>query len=186
MQISDYMPNLYKNNIDMTNIIYSEQEELENHLKADIENSFHNTFIKLANEKGIKQYEDIFGIKADPLTESLEFRRQRVLTRLISNIPFTETYMINSINEILGVGSWEYELDYNNYNLTIQSTIPGRGWLNELYEFLKRTIPCNIIYEVIIYAATWQLISDNFQTWQDIYDTNMTWEEVMNAEWINN
>jgi len=186
VKVSDYVPNLYKNNLEMFNIINSEEQEFELNLKPDIDNSFNNTFISKANEKGIEQYEQIFNIKADPNTETIDFRRQRILSRLISNIPFTERYMVNVLNSILGEGTWNYEINYNDYTLTINSNIPGRGWLTELYQFLKRTIPCNIQYEIIIYAATWQLVTDNYDTWEDIYDSSMTWQQVMDAEWINN
>ena len=158
----------------MNNIILTEENELENKLKLDIDNSFLNSFISTANEKGISQYEEIFGIKPNPETETLDFRREHVRSRLISKIPFTERYLIDSLNVILGEGTWEYEIDYNNYELTINSIIPGKAWLTELYNFLKRTIPCNIAYEVIIYAATWK----------DIKDTDMTWQELMDAEWL--
>lgn len=184
MKISDYLPNLYNNNLEMNNIILTEERELENGLKLLIDNSFLNTFVSTANEKGISQYEELFGIKPNVDTETLEFRKERVISRLISKIPFSERYLINSLNVILGEGTWNYELDYNNYELTINSIIPGKAWLNELYDFLKRTIPCNIAYEVIIYAATWQLVKENFETWDDIKDTDMTWQELMDAEWL--
>ena len=73
MKISDYLPSLYKNNLEMNNIILTEENELENGLKLDIDNSFLNSFISTANEKGISQYEEIFGIKPNPETETLDF-----------------------------------------------------------------------------------------------------------------
>ena len=184
MKVSDYMPELYKNNLEMNNIINNEEAEFENNLKANIDNSFLNTFINTANEIGIEQYEELFNIKPNIETDTLEFRKQRILSRLISQLPYTERYMINKLNEILGEDNWNYTLDYNNYSLVINSTIPGKSWLNELYDFLNRTIPCNIEYEVIIYAATWQLVSDNFNTWNDIENTEMTWQELADAEWL--
>lgn len=184
MQVSNYMPDLYKNNLEMNNIINSEEIELENGLKPDINNSFNNTFIKNANLKGIEQYEKLFNIQPDVLNETIEFRRARVLNRLITQIPYSERYLIAKLNEMLGEGTWTYEIDYNNYTLVINSIIPGRAWLNELNNFLKRIIPCNIDYSVVIYSATWSLIKDNFATWNDIKTTDMTWEELMNAEWL--
>ena len=55
MKISDYLPSLYKNNLEMNNIILTEENELENGLKLDIDNSFLNSFISTANEKGMSQ-----------------------------------------------------------------------------------------------------------------------------------
>jgi hypothetical protein len=178
------MPDLYKNNLEMLNIINSEEAELEDNLKPNIENSFKNTFILTANLKGIEQYEKLFDIQPDALNESEEFRKARVLNRLITQIPYTERYLTQKLNEMLGEGTWNYEINYNDYTLVITSIIPGRAWLNELNNFLKRIIPCNISYSVEIYSATWSLIKDNFSTWKAIYDENMTWQELMDAEWL--
>lgn len=185
MKISDYLPDIYVNNREMSNIINSEENELENGLKLDIENSFKDTFAKVATEVGISKFEKILNIESDTTTETLDFRRKRVLNRLISQAPFTETYFINRMNEMLGEGNWNYTLNYNTYTLTINSMKPGNAWYREVLDFLDKTIPCNISYEVIIFAASWEQVYENFNTWQDVYDSNMTWQEVMDGEWTN-
>ena len=65
MKISEYSPKLYKNNIEMINIINSEEDEFENGIKSDINNSFLNTFVKTANESGIRRYEKLLEIPLD-------------------------------------------------------------------------------------------------------------------------
>ena len=42
MKVSDYVPQLYKNNIEMINIINSEEKEFENHIKLDIYNAYND------------------------------------------------------------------------------------------------------------------------------------------------
>lgn len=185
MKISDYLPDIYVKNREMQNIINSEEDELEDRLKLNIENSFKDTFAKVATETGIAKFEKILNIESDTTTETLDFRRKRVLNRLISQAPFTETYFINRMNEMLGEGNWSYELNYNTYTLTINSMKPGNAWYREVLDFLDKTIPCNISYEVIIFAASWEQVYENFNTWQDVYNSNMTWQEVMDGEWTN-
>ena len=126
MKISDYLPNLYLKNREMNNIINSEEVELENGLKLDIENSFKDTFAKVATENGIAKFEKMLNIESDETTETIDFRRARIISRLVSSIPFTETYFINRMNEMLGKDNWNYELDYNTYTLTINSTKPRK------------------------------------------------------------
>ena len=181
MKISDYMPAMYNKNIEMYNIINSEEIELENGLKPDIDNSFLDTFATVATEKGISNFEKIFNIKPDIITEDLELRRQRVLNRLITQIPYTEKFLIMKLNEIFDENSWTYNMDYNNYSLTITSLIPGRSWYNELLSFLDRIIPCNIVVTIEIFTATWNLVQDRFNLWEDLEE--MTWEELADAEW---
>jgi len=126
MKISDYMPHIYDKNKEMNNIINSEEEELENGLKLEIENSFKDTFAKIATENGLAKFETILGIKVDKETETLDFRRKRIINRLVSQAPFTETYFINKMNEMLGEDNWDYELNYGTYTLTINSTKPRK------------------------------------------------------------
>ena len=120
------MPHIYDNNKEMNNIINSEEEELENRLKLGIENSFKDTFAKIATENGLAKFETILGIKVDKETETIDFRRKRIINRLVSQAPFTETYFINKMNEMLGEDNWDYTLNYNTYTLTINSTKPRK------------------------------------------------------------
>lgn len=184
MKISDYMPELYNRNIEMNNIIDSEEDELEDRLKFGIENSFKDTFAVIATEKGLQNFEKMFNIKVNPDEDTLEFRRQRIISRLVSSIPFTETYLKNQLNMFLGKGTWNYTIDYNNYSITINSLKPGNAWYQELLDFLDRTIPCNMDWIINIYSATWAQVYETFNTWQDLYDSEMTWQDVMDGEWL--
>lgn len=183
MKVSDYIPNLYNKNLEMHNIIYSEEEELENGLKLSIENSFKDNFAIVATEKGIEKFEEMFKIEVDPEEETLEFRRERVINRLISQIPFTEKYLINRLNRMLGEGNWTYTINYNAYTLTVTTLIPGRIWYRELVNLMDELIPCNIDYTIEIFSATWGKVRDTYTDWQAIKNTDMTWQQLMDAEW---
>lgn len=126
MQVSDYLPKLYNNNKEMQNLVSTEEYEFENNLKLNIENSFKDTFALKATETGISNFEKILGIRSDETTETLEFRRRRILSRLISSIPFTETFLKNRLDSMLGEGNWEYTLSYSTYTLTINSIQPRK------------------------------------------------------------
>ena len=185
MLIKKYLPQLYDNNEDMLAIANSEEVEFETNLKPAITNSFKDEFVKIATENGIERFEKLFGIIADPETETLNFRRERLFVRLISQLPFTEKYLQQQLNAIIGEGQWSYDLEYNDYTLDIWITVPGRAWLNELYDFLDRTIPCNIDWHgnrIHIYQASWQQVKEGFSTWNDL--SSYTWEEIKFAEWM--
>lgn len=185
MKIREYLPQLYDDNTEMQALAYSEELEFENTLKPSINNSFKDNFIKVATINGIEKYEKIFGIIADPSTESIEFRRQRVLSKLLSQIPFTERFLQAQLDIIIGPNQWTYNIDYNNYTLDIYITVPGRSWLNTLKEFCDAIIPCNIITNINIFAAAWQQVKETFTDWQDVKDTCSTWQDVLDAEWLS-
>ena len=179
MKLSDLMPDLYNNNLEMSNIIYTEENELENNIKTDIDNAFIDNFANKATENGISNFEKMLNIKPNLDVEDLEFRRQRVLSRLISSIPYTEKYLINKLNSMLGEGNWDYTIDYNNYTLSINSLIPGKSWYREVLDFLNRTVPCNIQWSLNVYQASWGIVKDHFSRWNDI--SSMTWQQVLDG-----
>lgn len=183
MKINNYLPNLYNNNIEMKNIINSEEVEFEENIKPAIDNIFKDTFANVATENGIEQFEKILDIPTDTESESLNFRRDRVLSRLRSSIPFTETFLKESLDNYLGKNNWTYTIDYNNYTLIINSLKPGNTWYRELLNFLDSIIPCNIDWQILLFAATWKQVQDTFVTWDNV--SELTWDEVLNGEWIN-
>lgn len=186
MRIFDYVPEIYKYNIDYLNIISSEEKELEGKLKHYIKQEFENNFIKLADIEGIRKFEVLFNIKPNEDLEDLEFRRQRLFNRLTSRPPFTEKFLQRRLTEILGEDNWEYNMNYNTYTLDIYTLRPGRLWLQEFIDFMTVTIPCNILWTLYIYSIIWQAVLDNANDWQYLVDANLTWEDVMYGEWIEN
>lgn len=184
MKAHDYLPSIYDSNLEMNVAVKSYEDELEQDIKPDIENEFKDGFALIATENGISRYEKIFGIRPNTDTEDLEMRRERIMNRLISKIPFTEKFLQQQLDIIIGKGQWNYEIDYNNYTLDINITTPGKTWLRELNDLLDRIIPANVVWTVNIYQASWQSVKDNFNTWQDVYDANLTWQELLDGDWL--
>lgn len=183
MKVNKLLPNLYNNNIEMKAIVNAENIEFEEVFEAQIQNNFKNTFIATANLDGIERFEKLLNIDANPETEDIEFRRQRLFNRLNTNPLFTERYLQEKLNEIIGENIWYYEIEYNDYTLDIYITRPGKAWLEELTKLLEKIMPCNIEWTIHIYAITWQAVKDNTTTWNDLIE--MTWQEVMEGEWID-
>ena len=197
MQVRKYYPIIYENNFEMQNIGIAEEQEFDDNLKPDIKQSYKNTYVITSNEQRISRYEEIFSIVPDVNTETLEFRKERILNRLISQIPFTEEYLQQKLDVIIGKNTnpdftpgnvnntqWYYDIDYNNYELDIYVSTPGRSWYNELVNLCQNIIPCNIDWEIHIYQATWQAVKEHFATWGDVASTCDTWGDVLNGEWL--
>lgn len=181
MRVKELIPSLYENNVEMQALYNSQEIELDTKLKQYIDNKFLDTFASKATLQGIEQFEEMFSIQADPINESLEFRRARIMNRIVSSLPYTERYLINKLNTLLGENNWRYTIDYAKYQLKIYSLIPGKSWYRELQNLLSQIIPVNIDWEISVYAATWGIVKDSFSTWNDIKD--MTWQELEDAEW---
>lgn len=185
MKINELIPNMYDKNIEMQAIMKTEGIEIDDTIKLQIRTSFENNFIKTANEEGITRFERIFNIDADPETETLDFRRERLWNRFQTYPKYTEKYLQGKLDSIIGKNGWRYDINYDAYTLDIWILNPGKTWLNELTLLLKSIMPCNILWTIHIYHITWQAVKDNTNSWQDLIDKNLTWQEVLEGGWIN-
>ena len=176
--IKDYFNQIHNDNIDVQEIIKAVQPEFDDELES-LQFVYNDVFPQIATETGVERWERILGIIASPSIEPMQFRRDRIVNRIRTNIPFTERVLRDMINNILGPGAWSYELDHNNYELSVTSLRPGRNWLLEMIHSLESIIPANILYRLFIYYSIWQLIYDDFSSWQEVYERHATWQDVM-------
>lgn len=165
---------------------YNEIQEAEGYELQNVDNRI-NQFkqeisVITASSYGLEKYEKVFDIVVDPNLDTLEVRRTRLLNRFTSKAPFTEEFLKQQLNSLLGENNWNYTLDYNNYTLTINITIPGRSLAIELNKTLKKIIPCNILYTVNTYAASWRSVKEHFNTWGDL--RSYTWQQILDGEFL--
>ena len=118
MKVSDYVPQLYKNNIEMINIINSEEKEFENHIKLDIDNAFNDNFIKTATKNGIEKYEIMLNI---PINDSLDIedRRNQVIIKLLATPPYTYNRLLEILDMYCGKNNYEIYQNINAYTMKI-------------------------------------------------------------------
>ena len=193
MNINKLIPQLYNNNVEMNELINSENIEFNELLVTQIETSFKNNFIATADSDGLTKFENLLGLPIitldeleDPSEENLlNMRRTRLWNRINYSPVYTENWLKAKLDEILKPGNWRYEISYNNYTLDIYSLRPGKFWLNELVAILEKIMPCNIVWTIHIYTLTWQAVFEHVATWQDLYELDLTWQEVMEGEWID-
>lgn len=157
--LKHFFNRLYDENLDVDAIIEAVQSEIDT-LNDTLQGYFSNNFPMIATEGGILQWEIILGIVADTSIEPLEFRRGRVLNRLSSNTPFTERALQGIMDNIMGVNSWSYELDYRDYRLDITSLIPGKNWLREMAITLEKIIPANMLWYFHMYYNAHSRLAD--------------------------
>ena len=113
---------------------------------AKLERAQLNQFILTADEETISVYEKMFSILANPATETLQFRRERILNRMSLQPPFTMRWLQNKLDEIIGVGKWNAYVDYANRTLYIESFVVNQQWFNELRITINRIKPCNLVF----------------------------------------
>lgn len=143
--LGSFVPRIYKDVTEMDAIIDAEQRQLSS-AQTEASQAFANTFVLTANYEGIEMFEMMLGIIADPTTESMEFRRQRVLNRITLAPPFTFRFLKKRLDDIIGKGAWNAHVDFNNYTLYVESSALNQNWYQELEFTINQIKPCNIIF----------------------------------------
>ena len=143
--LKQYLPWLYKDIVEM-NALMDTEDSLFSKLMDEYIRGRNNQYILTADEHGIRIFEDIINIVPDPSTETLDFRRQRLINRFRTQPPFTFRWLQGKLNEIIGVGKWNAWVDNENYTLYIESSAEDQKWFQEISITVNNTKPANIIF----------------------------------------
>ena len=105
-----------------------------------------NFFFQTMDAGAVAMWETIFGIVPNPQTETLDFRRQRVLNRVSMQPPFTLQFLYNKLDQIIGRGKYEILVDYPNYTLYIRSSAENQAYATEVSYTVGRIKPAHIVF----------------------------------------
>lgn len=141
----ELFPSVYNGVLEIS-VLSETDDVLLDRALAKLERAQLNQFILTADEETISVYEKMFSILANPTTETLQFRRERVLNRMSLQPPFTMRWLQNKLDEIIGVGKWDAYVDYANRTLYIESFVVNQQWFNELRITINRIKPCNLVF----------------------------------------
>lgn len=143
--ICQYWPEWFRKILDFQALCQTEGEELRGMAEA-MDQVRQNLYVQSMDEGATAEWESIFRIVANPATESLEFRRDRVLNRLSMRPPFTLTYLYQRLDALFGPGNWEVEMDYPNATLYIEAAVEDQQYFSELSATMDIVKPCHIVY----------------------------------------
>lgn len=129
----------------MEALLNAEDTQFET-LQNEVTEVKNNQYVATASEAGIILFETMLGIKADTSTETLEFRRARVINRLSMCVPFTFKFLEEKLNGIIGTGLYTMTIDYNAFTLTVESSAGNQQWYHEIAVTLNMVKPANIVF----------------------------------------
>lgn len=144
-QMLDLLPQWYRQILDYQAICGAEQKEFDR-LGVSTGLTLDNFFPQSLTEEGLGQWEQALGIWADPQTETIEFRRARILNRLSTKPPFTLNFLRKKLDELIGPGKWEIYMDYPGYTLYVESSAKNQSYAVEVSYTVGRIKPAHIVY----------------------------------------
>lgn len=100
-------------------------------------------FIITSSEPFIRMREKGFDIRADPSTETLDFRKQRLITRQTTRLPLTQRKVNEIVRSIVG-DDYDEHLDIESCKVLFEVDATEISVSRELDEVLDRVIPLNM------------------------------------------
>lgn len=144
-QLNSYVPSYYRK-VDEMDALMEVEQSIVDEYQVNMLTAFQNTFVLTADISGIELFETMFSIVANPSTEDLEFRRQRILNRMTTSPPFTIRFLKQKLDSIIGEGKWKVTMDYANYTLYVEASAVNQNWYTELEFTINQIKPCNIVF----------------------------------------
>ena len=147
-------------------------------LAEEINRVADNFFLQTMDVETVQMWEGIFRIVANPATESLQFRRDRIINRISMRPPFTLRFLYSKLDELIGPGLWNVTVDYPNYALYIESNVDGQGYSQELIYTINHIKPAHITFINSPVAMSGIVLSER------VSEISYTWNYVLNGQWL--
>ena len=154
------------------------EDSIMDNAEAEKTNLEDNQFVLTANEYGIEQYESMLDIIPNPETESLQFRRDRIINRLSMTPPFTFRFLKKKLDGIIGVGRWNAYLDFSTYTLYVESSASNQVWFEEIIITMNNLKPANIVF------INEPLITQGLVMSEEISYSTMQYNYVLGVSWV--
>lgn len=166
------LPQWYRDVLDYQQICATEAEQFQA-LAAEINAVASNFFFQTMDAGTVSQWEQIFGIVPDTVTETLAFRRARVLNRISNRPPFTLQFLYQKLNELIGAGQWTVTVDYPNYTLYVESAAQNQSYATEVAYTINHIKPAHIVYVNKPYVTGQLWLSESISLSQIQYNYNL-------------
>ncbi|WP_068773463.1 putative phage tail protein [Paenibacillus sp. FJAT-26967] len=144
-ELIKYLPQQYRDILEFQKLTAAEDPEFDRLHKA-VEQALDDKFVLTASESSIRRWEAQLTIRADTSAETLEFRRKRIINRLSTKPPFTERYLQERLDYLLGPGKAIVSIDVQAAILKITAKLTDAPLFKELAYTIRNVKPANLVY----------------------------------------
>lgn len=144
-ELCKLLPPWYREVLDYQALCQAEQPVFQD-IKMQMQAVLDNFFPQTMDVSAVEQWEDTLHILADPDSETLDFRRQRIINRISTKPPFTLPFLYNKLDELVGKRMWSASIDYPGYTIYIERTAQSMNYTLELEWTINRIKPAHMAY----------------------------------------
>ncbi|GIO42462.1 putative phage tail protein [Paenibacillus apis] len=175
-RLLEYLPDIYHEVIDFVELTDTGAQEVISAEQA-ISTLFADQYVTEASEQAIKRREKMLGIQADPTTETLDFRRKRLINRYSTKPPFTVRYLQQRLDFLVGAGLTIVSVDPQAFILTVTTNIDNAALFKEVERTVKVTKPANMLYQ------QQTSLQDTIELRERIKARSVSWNYKLDGSW---
>lgn len=130
-------------------------------------------YIVTAKDIGLHRWERILGILPKD-TDTIEYRRDRILSRLNEKLPYT----LKQLRKLLEVlcGKDNFALYLNAYTLYVSVSVVAKRRFGDVQSLVERMTPQNIVLDIQQQCNTWGDVKTQCKSWREV--RTKTWRYV--------
>lgn len=172
----EHLPPWYREVLDYQQMCQTEEQQFAL-LAEEINRVADNFFLQTMDYETVQLWENVFHITANPATESLQFRRERIINRISMRPPYTLGFLYQMLDRLIGEGQWTVEVDYPNYALYIEAGAEGESYWQELTYTVNHIKPAHITYISRPLLRTGMLLNERIES------VRYEWNYHMDGTW---
>lgn len=105
-----------------------------------------NFFFGTMEEAAVAEWENVFGIIPNLQTEDIDFRRDRLISRMTINPPFSVRYLQNRLDELIGKDKYVLTVDGPAYTIYVEASAKNQSYAIEVSHMINMIKPAHIVY----------------------------------------
>lgn len=154
--LMDYLPDWYKPVLDYQEILNAEIPSYQS-AASYLAQIHENMSVDEMGTSGCEEWEKIFQLPVLP-TDTLQDRRDRIKNRLWLHPPFSERYIRQRLDQLIGENLYTLTVENNNYRIVLSAVNVAQTFDSETIRFLNTVKPAHIILDIIYLFNKWGYI----------------------------
>jgi len=120
--------------------------------------TYKNQYVSTLEPSGCKRWETMLNIPSKQ-TDSLETRRMRIASQIVSEIPYTKETLKSILTNICGDTGYFLEIDHSKLTIVVKLEITVKEQQKIVESTLEKIIPANMILDVSVRYRTNEEVS---------------------------
>ena len=175
----NYLPPILHDKKEYIQICKTEDVEI-NKLFTNINSLFDNLFLESLNLQGVKRWEKMLKITPKQ-SETLEDRRFRIITRYLTNLPYTKRSLHTILATLCGKDGYKLDINHEKFIVKVKVALGAKHKIDEVKFTLRKVVPANMSLDVNLLYNTHEILS-NF-TFEEL--SKFTHEQLREEELLH-